>query len=280
MEQYPLLSVCLITYNHFKYIKQAIDGVLMQKVDFSWELIIADDFSTDGTREILLEYKKKYPQFITLILQEKNVGAAQNWLDLITSPKSKYIAYLEGDDYWTDENKLQKQIDFLEENEGYSGCFHYTQILNEDAILGRLFREHYSTLDFGVEDTISDVALFHTSSFLFMKKALELPLWFQKISSGDMALFSIVAAKGRLRCLPETMSVYRHHIGGITKSKGLIEYYNEDRIKLMNFLDEFHNYKYHRKVNEVIEIHRYYIYIKTSIWVRLKSKIKRITKWL
>ena len=139
MEQYPLLSVCLITYNHFKYIKQAIDGVLMQKVDFSWELIIADDFSTDGTREILLEYKKKYPQFITLILQEKNVGAAQNWLDLITSPKSKYIAYLEGDDYWTDENKLQKQIDFLEENEGYSGCFHYTQILNEDAILGRLF---------------------------------------------------------------------------------------------------------------------------------------------
>lgn len=115
----PLLSVCLITYNHVKYIRDAIDGVLMQKVNFSWELIIADDFSTDGTREILLEYKDKYPDVIKLILQEKNVGAAQNWMDLITAPTSKYIAYFEGDDYWTDPYKLQKQVGFLEDNEEY-----------------------------------------------------------------------------------------------------------------------------------------------------------------
>ena len=104
----PLLSVCLITYNHVNFIKQAIDGVLMQKVDFAWELIIADDFSTDGTREILLEYKNKYPDFIKLILQEKNVGSAQNLIDLITVPISKYITYFDGDDYWIDPLKLQK----------------------------------------------------------------------------------------------------------------------------------------------------------------------------
>jgi glycosyltransferase involved in cell wall biosynthesis len=115
-----ILSVCLITYNHVNYIRQAIEGVLMQKVNFSWELIIADDFSTDGTREILQEYKDAYPDFITLILQEKNVGAAQNWLDLLYYPKSKYIAYFEGDDYWTDPLKLQKQVDFLEKNDDYS----------------------------------------------------------------------------------------------------------------------------------------------------------------
>ena len=109
----PLLSVCLITYNHNKYIREAIESILMQKVNFTWELIIADDFSTDGTREIVLEYKEKYPDFIKLILQEKNVGATRNWIDLIIAPKSKYIAYFEGDDYWTNPYKLQKQRDFI-----------------------------------------------------------------------------------------------------------------------------------------------------------------------
>ena len=114
-----LLSVCLSTYNHVKYIREAIDGVLMQKVNFSWELIIADDFSTDGTREIVLSYKEKYPEFIKLVLQEKNVGALRNWFDLLNVPASKYIAYFEGDDYWTDSYKLQRQVDFLEKNEDY-----------------------------------------------------------------------------------------------------------------------------------------------------------------
>ena len=85
----PLLSVCSTTYNHVNFIKQAIDGFLVQKVDFALEIIIADYFSTDGTREILLEYENKYPDLIKLILQEKNVGAAQNCIDLITAPKSK-----------------------------------------------------------------------------------------------------------------------------------------------------------------------------------------------
>ena len=91
----------------------------MQKVDFDYELIIADDYSTDGTREIILDYKENYPGLIKLILQKRNVGPGKNWLDLIEAPKSKYIAYFEGDDYWTDPYKLQKQVDFLEANEGY-----------------------------------------------------------------------------------------------------------------------------------------------------------------
>lgn len=127
----PLLSVCLITYNHENYIRQAIEGVLMQKVDFEWELIIAEDCSTDSTRAILLEYKEKYPDFIKLILQKKNVGPGKNFLDLIETPKSKYIAYFEGDDYWTDPLKLQKQVDILEANKNiglvYTNVRHFNQ---------------------------------------------------------------------------------------------------------------------------------------------------------
>jgi glycosyltransferase involved in cell wall biosynthesis len=127
----PLLSVCLITYNHVNYIREAIDSILMQKVSFPWDIIIADDFSTDGTRDILLEYKEKYPDLIKLILQEKNVGAEKNWMDLITTPTSKYIAYFEGDDYWIDPYKLQKQVSFLENNENYGMIYSQAKIYND-----------------------------------------------------------------------------------------------------------------------------------------------------
>ena len=120
----PTLSICLIAYNHKEFINKAIDGILMQETNFDWNLIVADDFSTDGTRDILLDYKNKFPTKIELILQEKNVGAAQNWIDLMKAPRSKYIAYLEGDDYWTDPLKLQKQVDFLEANPEYAMTFH------------------------------------------------------------------------------------------------------------------------------------------------------------
>ena len=146
-----LLSVCLITYNHEKYIRNAIEGVLMQKVDFEWELIIADDCSTDGTQAILNEYKNKYPDFIKLILQEKNVGPAKNHIELITTPKSKYIALCDGDDYWTDPLKLQKQVDFLETNKDYVLCFHEVKILKPDGSVVNDFitkvPENYETIE-------------------------------------------------------------------------------------------------------------------------------------
>lgn len=126
----PLLSVCLITYNHGPYINEAMDSIIMQQVNFAWEIIIADDFSTDSTREIILDYKNKYPNLIRLIFQEKNVGPAKNWLDLKYASKAKYIAYLEGDDYWTDKNKLQKQVDLLESNSQYSISCHNAVKIN------------------------------------------------------------------------------------------------------------------------------------------------------
>jgi glycosyltransferase involved in cell wall biosynthesis len=115
----PLVSICLITYKHEAYIRQAIDGVLLQNVNFDWELIIADDCSPDRTRQILEEYKEKYPKLITLILQQKNIGGGKNFARLMEAANGKYIAYLEGDDYWTHPLKLQMQIDFLESNLEY-----------------------------------------------------------------------------------------------------------------------------------------------------------------
>ena len=115
----PDVSIAMLAYNHEKYIVDAIESVLMQRTSYTYKIIIAEDFSTDNTRKIVLDYQKKYPKKIKLILQDKNVGANQNNVDLLTNLEGIYIAALEGDDYWTDPLKLQKQIDFLENNPEY-----------------------------------------------------------------------------------------------------------------------------------------------------------------
>src|SRR5215218_1828377 len=117
----PVVSVCLLTYNHDKWIAQAIESALMQEFDLPCEFIIADDCSTDQTREILLQYAEKYP--IKLLLQEKNKGAAANWRDLVNAAVGTYVAFFEGDDAWIDPSKLTKQFNVLENNPDVALCY-------------------------------------------------------------------------------------------------------------------------------------------------------------
>lgn len=114
------ITVCILTYNHRHFIGEAIESVLSQNADFSWNILIADDCSTDGTREILQEYALKYTDKIELILQVRNVGMQENFRDLFLTPDSKYIAFLDGDDIWIDSKRLQKQYDFLEQSPDYT----------------------------------------------------------------------------------------------------------------------------------------------------------------
>jgi len=114
------VSVCMPTYFQENYIRQALDSVLNQITDFDFEVIVGEDKSPDNTREILLEYKERYGDKLVLILQKENKGPSENSMDCRLAAKGKYIAFLEGDDYWTDMHKLQKQYDFLEHNPKYS----------------------------------------------------------------------------------------------------------------------------------------------------------------
>jgi glycosyltransferase involved in cell wall biosynthesis len=112
----PLVSVSMITYNHAAYIAQAIEGVLQQQTKFHFELIIGEDCSTDGTREIVFDYQKKYPDIIRVITSDTNVGMKKNGLRTLKACRGKYIAFCEGDDYFHHPRKLQKQADYLESN--------------------------------------------------------------------------------------------------------------------------------------------------------------------
>lgn len=126
-----VLSIVVVTYNQEKYIRQALDSVIMQNMDFSYEIYIGDDASTDKTPLIVEEYGRKYDA-ITAICRKKNVGGNYNAYDLLRRTKGKYIAYLEGDDYWTDKNKLQVQVDFMESHPQYVGCTHRFGIVDEN----------------------------------------------------------------------------------------------------------------------------------------------------
>ena len=126
------LTVLCPTYNHENYISAALDGFVMQKTNFEFEVIVADDASTDKTPEIIKNYAEKYPDLIKPVLREKNLGAVHNFQDIIQNITTDYVALCEGDDFWTDENKLQLQFDFLEEHPEFSICYHTVDLLYED----------------------------------------------------------------------------------------------------------------------------------------------------
>ena len=215
----PLLSVCLITYKHELYIRQAIESILMQKIDFSWEIIIADDCSPDGTAQIVQEYQMQYPELIRLIKRESNVGPGENFVELLGSAKGKYIAYLEGDDYWTDDKKLQKQFALMESTPEYSMCYHKIkwdfdypsdnwEKLGSESNVGDQF-----------ESNISDVlkrGWFIRSSSMFFRN-IKLPPNFEKLNTGDFPLHVLMAHTGKIRFINEVMGVYRIHQQGISE---------------------------------------------------------------
>lgn len=281
----PLVSVCVQTYQHVNYIKECLDGILMQQTTFPFEIILGEDESTDGTRDICIEYANKYPEKIKLFLRHRkdviyidgNPTGRYNVMENLKTAKGKYIALCEGDDYWIDPLKLQKQVDFLEKDSAFSGCFHNTYIKNEKLLTSNLTTwRNYNTQIFDLKDTISTIALFHTSSFMFEQKLLSLPKWFGKIQSADMALFTLIASKGKLYRIDEFMSVYRKNETGITnliKKKS----YHKNRITLQLCFKESLDANVHEKIDDVIRFHTLELSkFKSSVYNKLKNMFKSL----
>jgi glycosyltransferase involved in cell wall biosynthesis len=207
------VSACVIAYNHEKYLARALEGALAQKADFSYEIIIGEDCSRDRTREIAIDYRKKYPDKIRLLLHEKNMGMLGNWVDTINACKGEYIAMLESDDYWTDPYKLQKQIDFLENHPDYSISSHNVRTIDEETSKERLGKQKKDTLT--LKDLLKDGSGGATCSLVFRNKIFgEFPDWYQRQSGGDWALQILCACKGKMKYFPEVMGVYHRHSGG------------------------------------------------------------------
>lgn len=217
MEGKPLVSVSLITYNQEKFIAQAVNGILNQDVNFKYELIIGDDCSTDGTRTILQEFKNTYPEIIKLILHsEKGEGipGKKNFLSTIDASTGKYIALCDGDDYWTNPHKLQKQVDFLEANPGYAICFHAVNILEDGVERPSELNHSDKEETFSILDLAKD-NLMHTPSVVFRNGLIDaFPKWFNASPVGDYVLHMLNARKGLIKYFPQVMAIYRKHNTG------------------------------------------------------------------
>ena len=225
--------------------------MIRQKVNFTWELIIADDYSTDGTREIIIDYQRKYPDLIKLVLQNKNVGPAKNFIDLVSSPQSKYVAYLEGDDYWTDQTKLSFQYNFLENNPEYVLLGGYSNKIKEIEDYKIIHNHSLSSksnynFDFDTRYLITKNPL--SSSTIFFRNGVvnEFPDVYRQGFGGDRRLYILLSLHGKCRYFNKSWGVYRIHSGGVTqkyeennKIAGI-----EARLEVIKRWDKYLNYKY------------------------------------
>lgn len=226
----PMVATGTKTFNHAPFIRECLEGILMQKTTFPVKVVIFDDCSTDGTREIVKEYEAKFPHLIKGIYPENNTyqkperkEALKPYLEARAT--ATYIALCEGDDYWTDPLKLQKQIDFLEMNEDYSLCFHNAKVIYEAGKELDIFENKKSHLFKELENReytgheILESWTIPAASVVFRTEVLN-----HEVSSnpnflyGDIILLLLAAEKGKLYCNNEAMSVYRRHEGGMLVS--------------------------------------------------------------
>jgi glycosyltransferase involved in cell wall biosynthesis len=210
-----MISVVMITYGHENYIKDAIEGVFIQKCNFPIELIISNDCSPDSTHDIISHILANDPrsQIIRYINRVDNLGMMPNFIDTLSLSRGKYIALCEGDDYWTDPFKLQKQVDFLDNNVDFSGSSHQSTIIKNGINIGFFSSDCPEVI--GVEDLLGK-RLFHTASIVFRSNVLPSIVKAPPVLSGDRLVNFCVAFLGKIHFFNDDMCVYRLNYGGMS----------------------------------------------------------------
>jgi len=232
----PAVSICCIAYNQESYIRDCLEGFIMQKTNFPFEVLIHDDASTDKTADIIREYEARYPDFIKPIYQTENQysqGARINLVYNFPRVRGKYIAICEGDDYWTDPEKLQVQFDFMEANPEYSMCFHRVCILNEQTGEESLSC-NADTKDISLSEAIfCSGELIPTASTFFRSKWITFLTEFQSgCPVGDYARQIALAKVGKIYCSNRVMATYRSLATGSWSANWAK---NKNRDKLLGF---------------------------------------------
>ncbi|WP_332024114.1 glycosyltransferase family 2 protein [Kaistella sp.] len=218
----PKISVLMLTYNHATYLKEAIEGVLMQNTNFPFELIICNDASPDHSDRIIKTYAEKYPEIIRYFRHDKNIGFVENQRFAFQQAKGKYLGYCEGDDYWTDENKLQFQVDFLENNPEYVMTTSRNLLLYQES--GKLTEDGKDYM-FGNQEFIdySQESFFRerptqTFTYLLRRELLDLKWADVYPNYRDLYYFYHLLAFGKGRAFNKVVGVYRLHEGGVYSS--------------------------------------------------------------
>jgi glycosyltransferase involved in cell wall biosynthesis len=275
----PMVSVWLITYNHESYITEAIEGVLMQVTDFPVELIIGEDYSSDRTRAIVEAYKHRYTDRITLFLAERNMGMLPVLRPTYSLCRGKYVAMLDGDDYWTDPLKLQKQVDQLEKNPTARFSFHKVSVLNASS--GRLDEapdpfENGQPNELFLEDFLRCGNPVYTLSVLFRNDLGALPDWYYKLPYPDLALYYLLLMHGGVaQYLSDNMGVYRVHRTGSFSSLTVQRRY-ESGLQFFELVKPHLPGRYHHLLEHGLQHHHYELFLLALKKLRVSDARKHL----
>jgi glycosyltransferase involved in cell wall biosynthesis len=222
VEVHVKVSALIITFNQERFIAQAIEGFLLQKTDFPCELVIADDGSTDGTRDAIRPYWQRYPDRIRVLLNRRNIGCGRTKVHAYRACRGQYVALLDGDDYWTSTDKLQRQADWLDRRPDCALCFHSVNMVWEDASREPvLFRPPHGKAMYTLGDLLQ--GNFIASCAAMYRKGVfdEFPVWSFVMPISDWTQHVLHAQHGAIGYIDEPMAVYRQHGGGIHSMKPL-----------------------------------------------------------
>lgn len=266
------VSVRLMTYNHAKYIRQAMESILAQKTDFNVEVVVGDDFSTDGTLDIVREYQSTEKIHIRILerkvgdeywTKRQKLGRLYNFINILENCTGEYIAFLDGDDFWLDNHKLQKQVDFLRSNSEFILIAGNSKVgFENDPDRSEFFRPSWTACTstiISIEDQIKYSPTFHISSVLCKNKVLNLiPDFIYKTISGDIVLFTILSSVGKYYYVDNVVSYYRVNNAGITQSyQGYerLRYKYERKVYMYKLLNEHFELKYAHLFNSFIRFY-------------------------
>jgi len=247
----PKVSVLMTTYNHDRFVKQAIESVVMQKADFEYELVIGEDCSIDRTREIVLEFQRKYPDRIRLLLAKRNLGMSVNWIRTLRACRGQYVANLDGDDYLSSAYKLQKQADFLDAHPECSICFHAIRHTSDDPnIRPDVYRSPRKNLF-----TVEEILLFNfipANAVMFRNGLIkEFPSWLGNVKTIDWPMHILFAQHGKIGFINEVMSVYREHAGSAWRSMKYIQWVQEF-IRVLELLNAELGFRYDNTIKSAL----------------------------
>ena len=250
-----MISVCMITYGHASYIDEAINSVLMQQTEYDFELVIVNDNSPDDTDILVNRLINEHHRgsLIKYFKHEKNIGMMPNFMFALDQCKGKYIALCEGDDYWIDAKKLQKQVRFMEENEDFSFVFTDALVKYENSLLDSyLFsKQIYGRDIFSIEDVINVEWFIPTASILFKNSLLDKPPFMKDVLNGDFLVQVILASKGKIKFFKEQTSVYRRNDGSFSAQLNLIKVYEKQK-ELLGMFKNYFEGKYDASLNKRI----------------------------
>jgi glycosyltransferase involved in cell wall biosynthesis len=251
-KQKPLVSVHLLTYNHAKFIAQSIESVVNQKTNFPFEIVIGDDHSTDGTSQIVDQYAAKYPELIKVVRGKTNGGPQPNSIRILENSQGKYMAALEGDDYWIDPLKLQKQADFMDQNPDFAICFTNTRVeFFENKEEPYLLNANIKKDVFELKDLIAETEIWFMGTatlFYTMSSIFPVQPWFHKTKSGDIPMIMLAARHGKIKYLQDVTAAYRRHSAGASNTDHKDDAkFLENRIMMYTNLDKDTGYKFHDK---------------------------------